>query len=411
MSQSTTECRSCGAKDLRMVLSLGSSPLANSLLVAEDLTRPEETFPLELVFCGKCSLVQITETVPPEKMFREYLYFSSFSDTLVQNARSIAERMIDTKKLGPGSLAAEMASNDGYLLQFYKQRGVPVLGIEPARNVAKVAEAERGVRTITEFFGADLGRTLQGRGERCDVFHANNVFAHVADLNGVTAGIEAFLKDDGVAVIETPYVKDLIDHCEFDTIYHEHLFYYSLTAIQRLVTRHGLVVADVERIPMHGGSLRVFLGKRGHAKESESVVKMLADEQAWGVDDPAFYAGFADKVRRLKESLTALLADLRKSGKRIAAYGAAAKGTTLLNYFGLGKDVVEFIVDRSTYKQGRFMPGVHVPIYAPQKLLEAKPDYCLLLTWNFAPEILEQQREYRQAGGQFIIPIPDVRTV
>ncbi len=450
MTTADFACRSCGKQGPALVLSLGMSPLANSLLTKEQLADPkaEEKFPLDLAFCEGCSLLQITETVPPEKMFREYLYFSSFSDTMVKHAEAIATRLADDRKLGKDSLVLEIASNDGYLLQHYAKRGVTVLGIEPARNVAKVAVEERGIPTITEFFGTELAATLVKDGQRADVIHANNVLAHVPDLNGVVAGIAKVLKDDGVAVIEAPYAKELVDHREFDTIYHEHLCYFSLTALSHLMDRHGLVVTDVERLPIHGGSLRIFVSKAGGAKaekvpkgekapksekgekvpksvkapksekaaakapkQSAAVKKLLAEEADGGVATLAPFADFAKRVEALKTELVEKLDDLKEQGARIAAYGAAAKGSTLLNYFGIGKKTLDFVVDRSTHKQGRFMPGVHVPILAPSELLTRQPDVCLLLTWNFEEEILEQQREFRAKGGKFIVPVPEVKIV
>ncbi|HEX8394657.1 MAG TPA: class I SAM-dependent methyltransferase [Longimicrobium sp.] len=404
-------CRACGSDRLLPVLSLGNTPLANALLTEAELAGPEPTYPLDLVFCEACSLVQITETVPPEQLFGEYLYFSSFSETMLRHAETIVGRLVAERGLGPDSLAVEVASNDGYLLQYYLRAGVPVLGVEPAGNIARVAE-ERGVRTVHDFFGAESAARLAGEGVRADVIHANNVLAHVADLNGVVQGFRALLKDTGTTCIEFPYVKDMIDGAEFDTIYHEHLCYFSLAALDRLFRRHDLVIWNVERLPIHGGSLRVFATPAGSAPEPTDAVRaLLAEEQGWGVDRPDFYLGFAGRVERLKQELTSLVARLKGEGRSIAAYGASAKGSTLLNYFGIGRETLDFMVDRSTVKQGRYTPGTHLRIEAPEALRERRPDYVLLLTWNFADEILEQQAEYRRGGGRFIVPIPELRVV
>jgi SAM-dependent methyltransferase len=403
-------CRSCNAGGLIPVLDLGRTPLANSLLTTEQLDMPEADYPLEVVMCPACTLVQITESVPPEILFRDYLYFSSFSDTMLSHAEALVNQVLAERQLDGQSLAVEIASNDGYLLQFYKRGGVPVLGIEPARNVAQVAEQERGIRTITEFFGAALARDLAGRGECADVLHANNVLAHVADLNDFVIGVRNLLKPEGVAIIEVPYVKDLLDRCEFDTIYHEHLCYFSFTALAVLFRRHELQITAVERIAIHGGSLRITAGHNGSSRDRE-VDMLLEEEQRWGVAGAQFYRSFAARVERLKNDLGGLLAEAKSKGARIAAYGAAAKGSTLLNYFKIGRETIDFIADRSTYKQGRYLPGVHIPIVETDRLLTEMPDYVLLLTWNFAAEILEQQAEYRRRGGRFILPVPDVRVV
>ena len=401
-------CISCGGSRLAPVLSLGKTPLANALLTAEQLARPEPRFALELVFCPDCSLVQITERVPPEQLFGEYAYFSSFSDTTVAAAKALAERLARERALGPGSLAMELASNDGYLLRHYRDAGVPVLGIEPAANIARVAN-ERGIRTRCEFFGRELAETLAREGCRADVLHANNVLAHVPDLNGFVSGIERALKPSGVAVIEVPYVRDLIEKCEFDTIYHEHLCYFSVSALDALFARHGLGLAGIERIPAHGGSLRLFAAPG--APRGAATKVLLDEERSLGMLELAYYAGFGQRVEKLRRGLVALLARLRGEGKRIAAYGASAKGSTLLNYFGIDARHLEYVVDRSTEKQGRYTPGTHLPILPPERLREDRPDYLLLLAWHFLDEIAAQQAEYRGRGGRFIVPVPEVRVI
>lgn len=402
-------CRSCHAGPLEPILSLGHTPLANALVSADRLDAQEPRYPLDLVFCPACSLVQITETVPPEVLFTDYPYFSSFSDTMVRSARELAERLASARKLGADSLVIEIASNDGYLLQHYVKLGVPVLGIEPAANLAEAAEA-RGVPTRRAFFGRALAEGLRSERICADVLHVHNVLAHVPDLNGVVAGLAIVLTRDGLAVIEVPYVRDLIEQSEFDTIYHEHLCYFSLSALDRLFVRHRLTVVDVERIPLHGGSLRLFVARAG-APPSDGVAEMLAVERSLGMLGLDYYRGFADRIAALRRDLVGLLGALKTQGKRLAAYGASAKGSTLLNVCGIGRDLLDFVVDRSTVKQGRFTPGTHLPILPPAALLERRPDYVLLLTWNFAEEILAQQAAYCAGGGRFIIPVPTPRVL
>ena len=398
-------CRSCGGRSLAVFLALGETPLANALLRQEDLARPEPRFPLDVAFCADCSLVQILETVPPEVMFSEYFYLSSFSTTMVEHARALAERTIASERLGPGSVVVEAASNDGYLLQWYSAHGVGVVGVEPAKNIAVIAR-ERGIETDCTFFGSAAARALADRGRRADVFHAHNVLAHVPGVNDFVAGIGAVLKPSGLGIIEAPYLVDLVDHVEFDTIYHEHLSYFSLTALSRLFERHALVIADVTHVPIHGGTLQIHVRHAGHGSPSPAVTAMLASERARGVDTFAFYADFARRVEQLRTGLVSMLTTLKRQGHTLAAYGASAKGSTLLNAFGIGRDILDFVVDRSSVKQGYFTPGMHLPIVGPEILVAQKPDYLLLLTWNFADEILAQQDAYRKGGGKFIIPVP-----
>ena len=402
-------CRSCQGTELTPFLSLGSLPLADGLLRKDQLSLPESRYPLEVAFCSECALVQIMETVPPEELFcKDYPYYSSFSDALLKHSKNNVDGLVTARSLDTSSFVVELASNDGYLLQFYNNRGIPVLGIDPAEGPAKAA-VEGGIPTLCSFFDENLAAQLLDQGKQADVIHANNVLAHVPDLNGFVRGIGTLLKDDGVAVIEVPYVKDLIDHSEFDTIYHEHLCYFSVSSLTALFRRHGLFLNHVDHLSIHGGSLRLFVGK--HDETSDAVRLALGKESESSVDKLQYYEDFALGVEVIKRELLAHLTQLRESGKTLAAYGAAAKGAVLLNYVGIGREMLDFVVDRNVHKQGRYMPGVHIPILAPEELLKSMPDYVLLLPWNFKHEILEQQEEYRRKGGKFIVPIPHLEIV
>ena len=403
-------CRSCGLDGLVPVLDFGPQPLANRLRRAAELATPEPRVPLCLVMCPFCSLVQITESVPPEVLFEDYPYFSSVIPSLVAHAKEIADRVVLEQGLGAQNLAMEIASNDGYLLQHYRDAGVRVLGVDPARNIAAIAE-ERGIPTKCAFFGRELAEEFVAEGNRPDVVHANNVLAHVPDVNGFVAGIATLIGSQGMLITESPYLGDFLEQLEFDTIYHEHLFYYSITALNSLLNRHGLVIEDVERLAIHGGTLRLTVRSDRVGTSGPAVVALLQEERERGIDDPSTYARFGDRVRALGDELIALLDRLTSQGKSIAAYGASAKGSTLLNTFGIGSERLSFIADASPHKQGFYAPGSGLLIVPPARLLEQHIDYALLLAWNFAEEILDQQREFRDQGGKFIIPVPSPRIV
>jgi SAM-dependent methyltransferase len=398
-------CRSCGSSALDPILSLGEVPLADGLVDPSRMNGPDARYPLDVAFCTGCSLVQVIETVSPEVLFDEtYVYFSSFSDELLRHSRANAERLIEARHLGSGSLVLELASNDGYMLRNFAERGIPVLGIDPAPGPAHAAR-DAGIPTLEAFFGDELAKSLRTDGTRADVVIANNVLAHVPDLNGFVEGIRIVLQDGGVAVIEAPYVKDLIDRCEFDTIYHEHLCYFSVSALVPLFERHGLTLERVEHLAIHGGSLRLFVGAGVEA--GDSVRTYLEDERRAGLTEVDYYLDFAARVRAIQRDLLATVRGLRESGSRIAGYGAAAKGTILLNSTGIGADLIDFVVDRNVHKQGRLVPGVRIPIDDPSRLESEMPDYLLVLAWNFKDEIMRQQDGYRRRGGRFLIPVPE----
>lgn len=408
-SRTETCCRSCGSGELVSFLDLGETPLADRLLTPAMLAEPELAFPLVVAFCEECCLVQILETVSPQILFADaYPYYSSFSPALMAHARANALARIAERELGPQSLVVELASNDGYLLRNYVEKGIPVLGIDPADG--PVTEARKiGVQSICGFFTEELAGDLVDVHGQADVVHGNNVLAHVADTNGFVAGIGKILKPTGVAVIEMPYLRPLIEHVEFDTIYHEHLCYFSLTALDKLFRRHNLFLNRVEQLSIHGGSLRIFV--EPVERVDESVSAMLADERAIGLDTAEFFSKFSARVDRLRSQLLELVSELKAKGHSIAAYGAAAKGATMLNYCGLDTSQINFVVDRNVNKQGKLMPGAHLPILKPEALVEKQPDYVLMLAWNFADEIIAQQQEYLERGGRFIIPVPEPRIV
>ncbi|MGA2717580.1 MAG: class I SAM-dependent methyltransferase [Candidatus Acidiferrales bacterium] len=409
--QGALRCRGCSAGGLRTILDLGCLPLANGLLNERQVLEPEPTYPLILVFCSRCALVQITETLPAADLYGQYVYFSSYSDTMLGESRRIAERMIRVHRLDQNSRVIEIASNDGYLLQFYKEAGVSVLGVEPASNVAAAAIG-RGIPTVCDFFSPAIAQQLCEEGKRADVIHAHNVLAHVADIHDFFRGLAMLLESEGVIAIEVPYVRDMIEGAEFDTIYHEHLSYFSLSALDRIGELHGLAITGVEHLSIHGGSLRIFMAHAGTgAPVCDSVPRMLDEEQRCGLTSASFYEKFARRVERLRCRLVSHLRSLKSQGARLAAYGASAKGTTLLNFCGIDGGILDFVVDRSPAKHGLYTPGTHLPIYNVEALLRQMPDFVVLLAWNWADEIVEQQAEYRHRGGRFIVPIPELRVI
>ncbi len=405
----TPTCRSCGSQEISTFLDLGNMPLSDGLRRPEDMSKTERRYPLETAFCSACSLVQILEEVDPEEMFcKDYPYFSSFTDHLLRHSKANVENLCKTRQLTKKSMVVELASNDGYLLQYFVEKGIPVQGIDPADGPAKAAQ-EKGIPTLNTFFTQELASKLKAEGMQADVIIGNNVLAHVPDLNGFVAGIAMLLKENGTTSIEAPYVRDLIDGCQFDTIYHEHLCYYSVTAANALFKRHGLFLNKVEHLDIHGGSIRYYASPT--QDPDGSVERYLAEEEALGMNTLTFYEGFASKVESLKNSLMSIVQELKAQGKSIAGYGAAAKGAIMLNYVGLDENLIDFVVDRNVHKQGRYMPGVDLMIHDPQIILEKQPDYLLILPWNFKAEIMEQQQEYNARGGKFIVPVPTPEVV
>jgi len=395
-------CRACGSRRLTPVFDLGAMPLSDGFTAAAE--TPDPTYPLAVVFCEDCTLAQLRHTVDPQLLFTDdYHYFSSYTETVVENAARNVAAALARKPLGPDALVVELASNDGYLLQHVQARGVPVLGIDPAKGVVDAARA-RGIATLHAFFTRDLAEQLVAEGRRADLVFASNVLAHVADTGDFVEGIATLLKDDGTAIIEVPHLLTLLEHTEFDTIYHEHLCYFSATALDGLFRRRGLYLNDVERIDIHGGSLRLFVEK--HAAPSAAVRHLLEEEAQRGLTTADGFTRFAADVRALGERLTELLDDAKAHGQTIAAYGAAAKGTILLNTFGIGTERVDYVVDRNPHKHGLYVPGVKLPIRAPDHLDRTRPDLLLILPWNHKTEIMRQLSGFAAAGGAFLIPVP-----
>lgn len=403
------ECRSCRSRSLRVVLDLGRHPPSNAFLPSAIRASEEPRYPLQLAFCEECSLLQLTETVPPEILYqRDFPYYSSTSPALLEHAADIARRLIRERHLGADSLVVEVASNDGYLLRNFVEQGVPCFGIDPAAGPAEQARRS-GIPTLNDFFSLELADRLAAEGRLADVIIANNVLAHVGDINAFVAGFAKLLGPEGVAVFEVAYAVDMIEKCEFDTIYHEHHFYHTLSGLLPLFARHGLHLYDVERLPIHGGSLRIWVSHGG--ERSAALNDLLDQERKLGVDRVTWYDNFSKRVADLRGALVRLLRSEKHRGSRIACYGAAAKGSTLLNCLDLQPGFFEYVADANPSKHGKLTPGQHIPVVHPDRLLETRPDFVLLLAWNFAGEVLRQQAAYRAAGGRFIIPIPEPRVI
>jgi 2-polyprenyl-3-methyl-5-hydroxy-6-metoxy-1,4-benzoquinol methylase len=403
-------CRFCGAALVRTFIDLGMSPLCETYPAAEELNRGETFYPLHVYVCGKCFLVQLEQYESPEAIFSDYAYFSSYSDSWLKHARNYCQKMTERFSLNAKSFVVEVASNDGYLLQYFVQRNVPVLGIEPAANVAKVAAEEKKVPTLVKFFGAQLARDLVANDQAADLVLGNNVLAQVPDLNDFVEGLKILLKPAGVLTLEFPHLLRLMEHNEFDTIYHEHFSYFSLLTTERILEAHGLRIFDVEELASHGGSLRVYACRaedQSHDTQA-SVRKLTGAEQAAGLASLDGYRQFSLQVKRTKWALLDFLLTAAEQGKSVAGYGAPGKSATLLHYCGIGKDLIQYTVDRSPYKQGRFLPGTHIPIHHPDKIRETQPDYVVILPWNLKDEIVKQLQFIREWGGRFVVPIPKV---
>jgi len=404
-------CRLCGSEVERTFVDLGMSPLCESFVPDDRADEMEPFYPLHALVCGECYLVQLKEYVGPEIIFEEYAYFSSYSTSWVNHAKSYVDMITKRLELGPDSLVVELASNDGYLLQHFLPLNIPVLGVEPAANVAKTA-INKGIPTEVDFFGRRLAEDLVRRGKQADLIAGNNVLAQVPDLNDFVAGIRILLKPEGTVTLEFPHLQRLIEENQFDTIYHEHFSYFSLLTIEKMAARHQLKIVDVEELPTHGGSLRVYLAHEGASRQqSAAVASLIAREEQLGFRDIETYASFGEQVKRTKRRLLSFLIKAKEEGKTICGYGAPGKGNTLLNYCGIGPDFIEFTVDRNPYKHGRLTPGMRIPIHSVEAINAAKPDLVLILPWNLKTEIVSQMRHIGDWGGKFVIPIPEVTVV
>ena len=407
---SALRCRFCGEKLENTFADLGVSPLANSYMKPDQLDHMEPFYPLHVRVCARCFLVQLPQLATREEIFEEYAYFSSYSDSWLEHCRVYADMMMERFGLREDSRVVELASNDGYLLQYFAQRQIPVLGIEPAANVAEVAR-KRGINTTVAFFGEKTARQLAQDGWSADLIAGNNVLAHVPDINDFVGGIRILLKPTGVVTIEFPHVMRLMLGNQFDTIYHEHFSYLSFTTVERVFAKHGMKLFDVQELSTHGGSLRIFAAHEGDTSkvQSEIVREMREREEKAGFLTLTPYLAFNEQVVQTKRRLLQFLIEAKERGKRIVGYGAPAKGNTLLNYCGVRTDLIDYTVDRSPHKQGHFLPGVHIPIYAPEKVRETRPDYLLILPWNLREEVMQQMAFIRDWGGKFVVPIPEVR--
>ena len=403
-------CRFCGAPLQQSFVDLGMSPLCETYLAAADLNRGEVFYPLHVFVCGQCFLVQLEEYETAENIFSDYAYFSSYSDSWLRHAEAYCIKMKERFGLNETSFVVEVASNDGYLLQYFVKRNVPVLGIEPAANVAKVAE-QKGVPSLVRFFGVKVAEELAAQGRLADLVLGNNVLAQVPDLNDFVEGFKILLKPEGVLTLEFPHLSRLIEHNEFDTIYHEHFSYFSMLTTAKILEAHGLRAFDVEELPSHGGSLRVYACRadtKTHPLQSK-VGELIAQEEKEGLASLRGYESFARQVKETKLALVDFLLKAAREGKSVAGYGAPGKSATLLHYCGIGKDLIEYTVDRSPYKQGRFLPGTHIPIHPPDRIRQTKPDYVVILPWNLKDEIMQQLQYIREWGGRFVVPIPTAR--